>query len=156
VLGSKGQHLEITYKKDHPKQLREFATLRTAAAELTVTVDHRIVVPSSAGGEKPAGRLDLGDVVICGSKPQRITKVMKFEQRAELVEFRFKPDESVATFMTNPCGILTKGGKEHQDMFFQCPKSSCYTTRPLGPLGPYTVEAVMAKESHRRARSCEP
>ena len=49
------------------------------------------------------------DFVWCGSREQRVVKVTQYEERAELVEVRFNPDEPIETHMISPHGILTKG-----------------------------------------------
>jgi hypothetical protein len=155
VLGSNGDSVEVAYKKEHPKKLRKFVTIITATADLIVTTDHRVVVPSSAGKEKPAGSLELDDVVFCGSKLQRITKIMKFEQRSDLIELRFTPDEAVEALMVNPCGILTKGDREHSEFALHSFFNSAVVARNFGPLGPSSLEENVARFDRRRARSCE-
>lgn len=83
--------------------------LRTAQAELTVTQDHRIVVPDAPEGTKMASELNVDDEVYCCDRVQKLTKVQRFERVAELVEFRFSPDDPVETRLLPHWGILTKG-----------------------------------------------
>jgi len=141
ILGSVGQRLSVSYLRLHQKQSCRLVTMRTAQAELTVTFDHRIVVPNSDGTEKLARELAVGDTVLCGSRPQKLTKLIQYETKAELVEIRFSPDEPVETRMACRYGILTKGQRMP------------IVVRALGRLGPYKFEETETQEPNRRARS---
>ena len=79
-----------------------------------------------------------------GERSQRLTNVRHFEERVELVELRFHPDDPVEARMVAKHGILTKGAAM---------TGSC---RAMGPLGPFPFEiATPAQPSNRRARSAE-
>jgi len=109
IRGSADRAVEVMFKKEYPKRRCKLVTLRTSTAELTVTSDHRVAMQGGTRSEKFAGEVEPGDHVWCGSKPQRVDKVLKFMQRAELVELRFSPDEAVETFLMPHSGISTKG-----------------------------------------------
>lgn len=144
ILGAAGRRLEVAYAHIHPRQMCKLVTLRTAQAELTVTLDHRVVVPGGDGAERLAGELMVGDAVIVGARGQRLTRVMLYEEAAELVEVRFNPDDPVETRMASPHGIMTKGQR--------------MPIAPLafGRLGPHRWDEAPAPRPHRRARSAEP
>merc|ERR1712048_680699 len=114
--------------------------------ELTVTSDHRIAVPDAVlkCSERQAADLSVGDKVICGGRVQRLSKVLQFEERVEVVELCFVPDESVETFMAPSHGILTKG--------------HCMPLQSA-PGGPFAIERLLSdaefSRCQRRAQSSE-
>ncbi|CAE8588808.1 unnamed protein product, partial [Polarella glacialis] len=149
VLGSSGRHLEVAYAHLHPKAQQQLIALRTAQAELTITFDHRVVVPRSGTaetiGEKLAKDLVLGDVVLCGTRRQKLTKIQHYFDKRELVEIRFNPDEPVVETFMAPChGILTKG------------EAMPVIEHAVGALGPFFIEGPRCSKQHARARSAGP
>jgi hypothetical protein len=108
-----GTQVEVAYKVLHTKKQCALVTLQTAQAVLTVTPDHRIVVPSEAGAssECEAGSLKLGDMVFSGRRQQPITKVVHHKKYVELVELRLSPDEAVEGRHLPLWGVLSKGAQ---------------------------------------------
>jgi len=111
VLGASGNPLLVSSHEIHKRQDCTLITLRTPQSEITVTDNHRIMVPTPNGliNEKEAGQLNPGDDVICGLRSQKLTKVRRFPTNVDLVEIRFMPDDPIETRVAPRWGILTKG-----------------------------------------------
>ena len=111
IRSSSDKFLEVAFVQIHPRVVRTLVTLRTAQAELTVTSDHRIVVVGADDTCKDAcaGDLKVGNYVFCGTRQQRLTKVVHRESTTDLVEIRFNPDEPLEARAAPRWGILTKG-----------------------------------------------
>ena len=63
---------------------RSLQTLRTAQAEITVTSSHRVVVfENDLRSERRAGDLRDGDILLCGTRRQRLMRVIPLERNTE-------------------------------------------------------------------------
>lgn len=145
IMSYTGAKIDVAYVGVHPRQKRDLVTLRTAQAEITVTHDHRVVVPTSQGmREVPAASLTVSDSVCVGGRVQNLTKVIRQPQQVtEIFELRFNPDEPVEARMLPSWGILTKGARAH------------WNQQPFGPLGPNKV-GPERRDKQRREHSCPP
>jgi len=145
IQSSSGNLLDVAFVQIHEHVAHTLVTLRTAQAELTVTSDHRIVVLGADDKCKDvrAGDLKVGNYVFCGSRKQRLTKVVQHERTSDLVEIRFNPDEPVEARAAPRWGILAKGEE------MPC------TIQMLGPLGPWQVVPYNVNKTQKRAKSAE-
>ena len=117
--GHSGVHVEVVRVLHHPSSVRELIRLRLRAndATLVVTADHRIMVPRGQPPGMtpqtiPAGRLRVGDVVICADGEYELADVERWEQETQVYELSFKPDIPIQPFYNmGGNGILTKGTK---------------------------------------------
>mmetsp|Transcript_55494 Transcript_55494/g.104250 ORF Transcript_55494/g.104250 Transcript_55494/m.104250 type:complete len:318 (+) Transcript_55494:1371-2324(+) len=126
VLSLSGRPLTVVYKKIHPRTLRELVTLRTPSAEITYTSNHRVMWKGDDGilTETAAENLKKGDLVLCGAREQKLSNVMKFKSKVEVVELCFDPDDAVESFKAPRWGIFSKG---------QRPSLRISAFSPLGP-----------------------
>lgn len=86
VLGISGQKLRVMSKVEHGRAMRELVTLHTAQAVLSITADHRVAVKvegSSFPKEAEAGQLRRDMHVFCGCRPQKLTKVVRWQSQVE-------------------------------------------------------------------------
>lgn len=91
---------------------RNLVQLITRHGNIKVSAKHPIVVASDEGRpteKKLAKCLEIGDRVFVGEHAQRLTKIIKTEERAELFMISFHPDEPVEAFIAPQQGVLTKG-----------------------------------------------
>lgn len=104
---------------------QEVLQLEAGEAKLTVTGNHRLMVPAMEGHQGVqdmlATKLGIGDVVICktaeGSTVEReITDILVMtvedSEQFEVFEITFKPDVPVAVFQVPSEILLSKGFKK--------------------------------------------
>jgi len=141
VVGQSGNTLEVAYAWPISHQPTKLVHLRTAQAELTVTFDHRVICPN---GEKIAGELKIGEKVMCGARPQVLSKLTQEVKDVDLMQLRFNPDEPVETLMVKNFGILTKGDPMPM------------VTKWFGALGPAAFSPATSPHAGRRSSSAGP
>lgn len=101
--------LEVVCKEVLQSRRRSLQTLRTAQAEITVTSSHRVVVfENDLRSERRAGDLRDGDILLCGTRRQRLMRVIPLERNTEVIELGFFP-EPVETFQAPHFGVATLG-----------------------------------------------
>lgn len=119
VIGVFQTQLCVTFAKIHGPALKELVELRTRAAYLKVTADHRITVPDLVGKPsawKQAKDLQGGDQVFVGQRIAELVSVRSSRMRIEVVELHFDPDEPVESFLSPRWGLLTRGHAHQEDM----------------------------------------
>eukprot|EP00930_Biecheleria_cincta_P048412 TRINITY_DN33728_c0_g1_i1.p1 TRINITY_DN33728_c0_g1~~TRINITY_DN33728_c0_g1_i1.p1 ORF type:complete len:421 (+),score=81.60 TRINITY_DN33728_c0_g1_i1:178-1440(+) len=123
VFDINGGAVKVDYACMHQDSLRNIVNLKTRAASLSVTADHRIVVPGIDGrptAEKAAGELQCGDKVFCGKHAANLTKVGVHKMRTKVVELRFAPDSPVESFIAPKWSLLSKGDATDIDVMSTC------------------------------------
>merc|ERR1712113_975569 len=94
ILGIFGEYLHVVHIELLQEAVHDIVELKTRAACLAVTADHRIVVPGIDGkpsAEKPASQLKRGDRVFCAQQAVDLVKVSKHSMNTRVVEIRFQP-----------------------------------------------------------------
>eukprot|EP00418_Pyrodinium_bahamense_P079962 CAMPEP_0179062144 /NCGR_PEP_ID=MMETSP0796-20121207/26781_1 /TAXON_ID=73915 /ORGANISM="Pyrodinium bahamense, Strain pbaha01" /LENGTH=702 /DNA_ID=CAMNT_0020759051 /DNA_START=1 /DNA_END=2109 /DNA_ORIENTATION=+ len=105
--------LEVVKIAKH--QAEEIVELQVGDFTLEITPSHRVLIPGFAGtasetSEVEAGRLQVGDLVMCSDgKARHVVRTELMKQRTEVLEITFIPDEAVAVFLPPDRAILTKG-----------------------------------------------
>lgn len=118
VIGVFQTQLHVIFAKIHGPALRELVELRTRAAYLKVTADHRITVPDLVGrpsASKQAKELQSGDQVFVGQRIAELVSVRSSRMRIEAVELHFDPDEPVESFLSPRWGLLSRGHDHQED-----------------------------------------
>lgn len=118
VLSVCGRAVHVVYKQVHEPMKRRIIDIRTREASLKVTEDHRMVVPGdgeSEFGERNAGDVHPGDVVLCGMFGVPAVKVLDFFMGTSVVEIEFSPDLPVEAFVGPKWCILSKGSRGEVD-----------------------------------------
>jgi len=106
-----------------PNKAREVLQLEAGEAKLTVTGTHRMLLPQSGDSSKtsevPAGRLSVGDSILCKTQDgagiaQELTSVLVMvgEEDIDVLQIAFSPDVPVAALEEPSMSLLSKGFKK--------------------------------------------
>mmetsp|Transcript_129260 Transcript_129260/g.326280 ORF Transcript_129260/g.326280 Transcript_129260/m.326280 type:complete len:401 (+) Transcript_129260:31-1233(+) len=114
VLDFQGQVLHVAGVQVHDEAQRNMVQLKTRTTSITVTGDHRVLIPGPDGSfaEKLAGDLKTGELVFCAEKPVPLEKVAAHWCSTKVVEVRFEPDHPVQAFIAPKWCLLTKGEQD--------------------------------------------
>lgn len=110
VIDGKECEVEVVHFEAHPSQKRTIVELRTRAASLKITGDHRI--PMANGTVRLAREVRVDDQVLCGNRETPVTKVLTHIESTHVFEVGFKPDNPVECSVILGWNIATKGISE--------------------------------------------